>query len=643
MGGVGAESDLVSGGAVVRARRRLLRLESVARSLIVGVLPAGLLVLGVVRYMLDHFFVKAPFLLDTGMLSWLAYRDGILLRAPRIALDYVEYYYDVYFSPLTSVFSLVSYVVPVGRIEWYVMVQAAVYAPFGFAVHLATPRLEPGTALRRLPVSLAAALAFSFCGPVLWMIGYPHLEAAMPGFICLMLGAVVTGRVRWAWVWLGLAASVRQDGGIHAATALAPLLFLQVRGVAMLASRRTLVAMIAVAVGLSALAMVAIDVFFHPFPRLAQAYLGTPLYSHLSVALLAERARGFAAHCQLIYYPLLATALVAALRRDHRYLLGWISTVPWFAFCFLAVEPVKAQFFAYGVGPFVVGMFWCYLYGAHLAPASRRLRAAALEAGFAIVCASSMLGAFRALPSELSAITHGMMVSHRRDRAAVYALVAAIRDHHAALGRLRVDGAVAALAMEVLDPSEAWYRGVTDVDTIAFHRASLEVNPVIADLVANQLDVCTRVRGTGIAVCARDRLPAEIFAGMATEVVPAALVQISSAGTPDSVRFEDRGVVVPGARALEGRLHSLPPGSYEWTIQIAVDGPGPVARAELATFEVFEASVPVASAAVANDARGLVLRFQVSTGSGPVSFRFESRASTALVITTMRLHRVAAR
>src|SRR5712672_3240992 len=77
------------------------RLERAAPSLLVGVLPTCLLVVGIVHFMLNHFFVRPPYLLDTGMLSWLAYRDGVLLEAPKIALDYVKYYYDVYFSPMT--------------------------------------------------------------------------------------------------------------------------------------------------------------------------------------------------------------------------------------------------------------------------------------------------------------------------------------------------------------------------------------------------------------------------------------------------------------------------------------------------------------------------------------------------------------
>jgi hypothetical protein len=277
------------------------------RLLLIGALPALALFIAIARYMLNHFFVRAPYLLDTGMLSGLSYHNGVLLETPKIACNYVDLYYDVYFSPMTSLFSVASYVAPVGRLEWYVFIQALVYVPIGFAVYAVASRLDSASALRRLPITVAAALAFAFSGHVLWMVGYPHFEAAMPGLTCLLLGAVVTGRNALAWISLVLAASVRQDGGIHIAMALSPLIFLRWRGLEMLPSMRKLLVMSGVAVAISAFGMLSMKLFFTPFPRLSQAYLGSPLYSHLNAELLSSRFEHFLSTNQLIYIPFLAT------------------------------------------------------------------------------------------------------------------------------------------------------------------------------------------------------------------------------------------------------------------------------------------------------------------------------------------------
>ena len=43
-----------------------------------------------------------------------------------------------------------------------------------------------------------------------------------------------------------------------------------------------------------------------------------------------------------IVVPMLATGVIAFLRRDARYLLGWVVTLPWLMLNFTAYQDVKA-------------------------------------------------------------------------------------------------------------------------------------------------------------------------------------------------------------------------------------------------------------------------------------------------------------
>src|SRR5678816_4473809 len=74
-------------------------------------------------------------LLDSGWLSAVVYRAGLIPRNPSIACDWATYFYGVHFSPILSVFSLLSYLVPLPRIEWYAVVQGLIYVPIGIAVY----------------------------------------------------------------------------------------------------------------------------------------------------------------------------------------------------------------------------------------------------------------------------------------------------------------------------------------------------------------------------------------------------------------------------------------------------------------------------------------------------------------------------
>ncbi|HTR54135.1 MAG TPA: hypothetical protein VMJ10_25760 [Kofleriaceae bacterium] len=613
-------------------------IERAAQPVVVGVVPTLLLGLGIWRFMSNHIFARAPYILDTGLLARLVYRDGVLLAVPHIACNYADSFYELYVSPLTSLFSAVSYVVPIQRLEWFTIVQAAVYAPLGAAVYLIASRFEPGSALRRLPVTFAAAVAFAFSGFTLSTVGFPHFEVAMPAFACLMLGAIVTGRTRLAWTFLALTAAVRQDGGFVAATTLLPLLYLSWRGVEMRPTRKRLAVMFGVAIGASVVAMVVQKLVFHPFPRLTQAYLGDPPYAHLTWSLLAARAEQFLDINKVIYFPFIATVAVAAIRRDARYLLGWAGAAPWFVFDFTAIEESKAQFFAYGLGPFMMALLWVYLYGAQLAPAARRPRAIVLEGAFVVVCLASTFGAYRSHPTEVAFTARDMAVGHHINRAKVHAFVEALHDHRASLGRLRIDGPVATLAIEYVDPGEIWNPGATDIDALAFHIEGPAAMTVLGDLLANHLDACAHVKRTGLYLCTHDRLPPDVFAGLEIEVVPPPFISADFITQHwNVIEIEDRGIAFQDDRTTEGWLGILPRGTYEWTFTLEPETP---VTGDLARLEVVQGQTMLAVGVAPNSARELRVRFDADGGEQPLAFRFRALGGS-LVVTTTQLRRIA--
>jgi hypothetical protein len=327
---------------------------------VAGWLPALLLGIGSAIYILNHFFVNAPYLLDSGFYSALIYHAGISPQNPNIALNFAPDYFTFHFSPYVVVFSLLSYIQPLQRIEYYALFQGLVYAPLGAVTYAVSRHLEPDRMLRRILITLAAALAFSFSGLVLTFIGYPHYEPAMCAFICFALLFVISGRVLLAWLFIVLAAMVREYGGFHTGLALMPLLYLRWRGVSMPVTVRQLITMIGGACAMS-IAGVAFQKIFFATTTLNHIYLGSPPFHHVTSELLATRADNFIIWCKHIYYPFLATCLIAILRRDARYLLGWVATVPWFLLNILALQDVKATFFGYTAIPFVVSIFWVYL------------------------------------------------------------------------------------------------------------------------------------------------------------------------------------------------------------------------------------------------------------------------------------------
>jgi hypothetical protein len=575
-----------------------------APAVLVGCVPAGLLALGVARFILHHFFAHAPYLLDSGWLSAVVYRAGLIPRNPSIACDWATYFYGVHFSPILSVFSLLSYLVPLPRIEWYAVVQGLIYVPIGIAVYcLWASGRRPWRSLDVLAAT-CAALAFSFCGIVIVFIGSPHYEAAIPGLICLLLASVVTDRPRLAWICLGVTVAVREDAGIHAALALAPLLWVHLRTAAVRPGRRILVQIIVASVAASAAALAVQKLCFHPVSMIRHVYLGDPAFDHLSPSLLFERLRSFLAHRQVIYYPFLVTVVFAALRRDPRYLLGWLSALPWFLLNLFAVEDEKSAFNAYTAFPFLVSMFWVPLYGAFLAPEGRRQRRIVNDLGLALASLSSTLGLYLANPSMLTSSMKEMVYRRTADRSAVHGFADALVTHRGVLGRLYVDPSVAAVAAESLALGNTWRPGLVDVDSLAFHRDTWLGPELAAQLFTSRLTACTGIAGTGFVVCTRAPLPPDVLEGVPTRSLP----PVFAVGLRERVgiRIEPRGVTARDGATIQGTLGLLPRGNYRLVLALEASS---AAGSALASVEIVSEKSVVASMPVPNGHSELDLDF----------------------------------
>lgn len=607
-------------------KRRIWR---AAPFVLAAVLPAVLLGIGVARLILNQFFDHAPYLLDAGWYSKLIWHAGFSPRNPRIACDYAEWYFGVHPSLYISLWSGLSYLVPVPRIEWYALFQACVFAPFGFAVYTVSSRLDPAGTRRRLWVTVLAAFAFTFHGQVLRMIEYPHYEPAIPAFGCLALGMIVTGRVRLAWLFLAITLSVREDAGVHIGLAMLPLLYLHWRGVELRVTRRTLLAMIGTAFAATVAGMICQKLLSNGFSTMKVVYLGDPIYAHVSGSMLVERAGQFLRVCPGLYYPLLATCVLAILRRDARYLLGYAAGVPWFVLNFLAIQPQKATFESYAHFPYIMALFWVFAYGALLAPPARRLRPAVLEGVFALVCVSSTLGLYHSQPAGVAVTVRDMTVMGHVDRASVHGFVNALGEHHSELGRLYVDYGVAAIALESVRDDELWNPDVKDADTVAFHGDSIYRDQLLPALFANHLDDCVWMRGTNIYVCAHTRVPADVFAGLRTGAVPSLFTFANSLHRP-GVHVDERGVTYRNGVGIDAWLGRLPKGRYElkWTIDTSMpSSANPMVEVQILS----ESGVRTAVTALTG-ATELTLDFDVS-GDEELIMRSQSRVDGAFTVT----------
>ena len=603
------------------------RLRRAALLVFAAGVPSVLLVIAVGNTILNHFFAHSPYLLDAGWYSDIVYHAGIFPKNPTIACDYAEWYYGVHPSLYVSLFSLLSYVSPLPRIEWYTLFQVMVFLPFAWAVYALAAKVQPIRSWAGIAIAALAAMAFTFSGQILRMIPYPHYEVAIPAYICLMLVMLTTGRQRWAWVFYCLALSIREDAGVHTAMALLPLVYLKWRGTELAPRMRTLLVMCAVGIGTTVIGSLSQKVVFHGPSIMGIVYLGDPIYSHINGGEIARRAAGFLHESKFLFYPFVATCVLAAVRRDARFLLGWLAGAPWFLLNFFAAQPQKSTFDAYSGFPYIVSVFWVLLYGSLIA--SRRMRTPILEAVFAVICVTSTIGLYQSSPASTDNLWHEFH-TRQRNRDAVHAFVEALGKHRGELGHLRLDYGVASLALEyVRDASEGYAPGARGADTIAFHDESVYRDSLVPDMIANRLDTCTRIVRTGIYLCGREPPPAGMFAEIRTWTMPS--IFAFATNKRPGVKFDNRGMTLDNGAIVDGHLGLLPKGNYELTSTIESDPHPSAATNDLAVVQILSGATILAETTVPIGSTELAVRFD-APGDQALTFRYGSRIRSVLVV-----------
>lgn len=620
----------------MRARRwralEWLRAAATSRvALLAGAIPVVLLCIGVVRFTLNHFYVRAPWLHDAGWLSAIVYRAGVSLPNPEIACDWADTFYGVHVSPVLSLTSLASYLAPLGRIEWFALVQALVFLPLGCAVQMTARALEP----RAIAMTVVASLAFAFTGLMIVFICSQHYEPAIAGIVCLLLVALLTGRVRLAWFWLGAAVLVREDAGLHTALALVPLWFLRWRGREMSPRLSVLTRMIAVAIAASVTAIVIKKLALETVDMTAHVYTGDPPYAHLSIALIVDRVEVLLANAQHIYYPLLATVALAAVRRDPGYVLGWVVTIPWTLLNLLARDPEKAILSGYIGFPFAIALFWTFVYGGFLAP--RRLRPNVLAAVFAAICASSTCGLYQTHAPLARATAKDMFFHRTRHAESIRAFTGVLTRKHEQLGRLFVDPSVAALALESLRYKNSWRPGVGPADAIAFHRDTWLRSQLAPEILLQPLEVCTRIGRSDVVICTREAPAPELFDGIQVVSVPNVFA-FSSRDRADAYA-DARGIVIAHRATFSGAFGQLPRGTYSLDLALAPERTEPTfdGRTDIARLRVKSGTTVLGTGS--SRSAELTATFETD-GQRTVTFRISSLVDDTFVITSARLRKL---
>ncbi len=458
----------------------------------------------------NHWYVHGPLLLDAGWHSGVIFHRGWNPQSLLIEYPVPRAFFSFHLSPFMSLFGVLSAWFPGDRAMYFCVVQGIVYAPLGAAAAYMLPdRVRASEAA----LAMLSGVCALFSGQVLACLGYPHLEPFVPATIALMLAAMIRGQTRSAVLWLVACTTLREDAGFHAASFAFAALACNLTKRPLPLPTKTLVKLTAFAFAISVAIFVAQKKLW-PGPGLfREEYLGEPTYAHLTWSEMSHRMGEVYERCGYIYAPLVVTAVIAIVRRDPRYLFGWIVELPWLLINLLAKQPLKARFELYTGFPFIASAFWVLVYAhvdvAHAKPP--RFAVLWTWLPFLLVSVSSTLVA-RRQAGWPGAVIDSTLVRGETDRHAIEAFANGLRANPNPTGHTRVDIPVAAWTTESMAPAQMIVgqpaNGLSGASEFYFFRHGFDSGRY-PEWLAHEpaLDHCGALGVTPVRWCGRGPLP----------------------------------------------------------------------------------------------------------------------------------------
>jgi hypothetical protein len=399
------------------------------------------------RLMLFHFYIRGGMLSDTGLLGSLMWHNPALRLPPSLG---GESFFAFHVAPLFLIVSAISELTPLKMPQIFAGLVGCSHGLLALAMFWL---LVGGFGMRhgpRLALAALASAAFAFNGLAVAIARFPHFETFGTACLLLFLVALALECRVIAMVPFVCALATREDFGLHAFGFLT--LWFAANRLRQWPWRDDawLIGFALAGLVYSSAALLAQHLAFPSQSSFVRIYLGDPPLSEFTRERFVARLVAWMKLHQAILIPAIATTFWVLRGRDPWVLLGYAACMPWLLLHLLASAELAGKMVGYYAFPFLIAMAWPWI---EVLLRSRTLstpQVPAIRAATAllVVVALSLSpfgngwddGGRLPMPDAfLRAPSAAQM--ELTDRA-----VSAIASAGPALGRLVVDGSVAALS-----------------------------------------------------------------------------------------------------------------------------------------------------------------------------------------------------
>jgi hypothetical protein len=456
-------------------------------------------------YILNHFYDRGALFLDSGWFADLMWHKPIWLPNPDVLHVDTNFpptsFYAIHFSPIFSLISLASYVLPLDRAQIFAAYSGMAHGLLGFfAYRICLRWLFPLSSIAFV-ISTFIGVGVALNGLSISIASYPHYEVMIAALLVGTLYFLLDHRLSYAASTAAFAFLIREDAGFQ----LSGLLFLLIvlncwRGISVSAQRH-LIYFCMGGLFASALAIIGKSIASPSFSSFAWVY-GNPPLAHVTSNLLIQRATYILHSRVCVWLPLLLLVIGAFALRAPSLLVGAFAFLPWLILQIVAIGNIPGTLQAHYAYPVLISLAWAPLSAAidiPIGPTQRILRL-----GLTVIMLGSTFIANPAVFGFLSGSIPSRTALHPAPTERFMRLLA---ESVPLVNKVRADSSVISLDPEIFT-KEAWLRPNDwteqlpegDIDLIVFFRQGFEREKALAQIRAMRNPVLYSVPGTQIMV-----------------------------------------------------------------------------------------------------------------------------------------------
>jgi len=311
------------------------------------------------NYVLNQFYTYGSGLLDVGWFTYMITEsiNWPLQNPAAIGGSFFRTHFSLFFYPLSYLHKYILFFIPAP--VYYSLFIGSMYGFISLAVYMVGVNLIDSVNRQKLYILLIISVLSSMNGVALGLIGFPHIEIAIPSLILLFFALYLVNKKMISFIVFIFLLTIREDAGFHI------FALLMTTGVIALAMKRrikeidlTLLSLALIALIYSILVIYIQKTYFPGDNALERVYLGNPPFAHITHSFIMHRLDIFYTNRDYIYVPIVFTIILSLYTKNYILLSAFIASLPWFFLSIIAITSMAGTLSNYYAFPFIILSVW---------------------------------------------------------------------------------------------------------------------------------------------------------------------------------------------------------------------------------------------------------------------------------------------